>query len=156
MNTSNIKLVLLSFLPNILIGFIIELLENQYGDQSHFKSENFYFKQLYNNKLITLGIFILLLKYIKMISSYIIVFICFLFNIMLSVSDNSNIYTFLISKKEYEKELFYRNLNNRVYINYFFIIVWTILFIIKLLSWYRKIFRKNESDFNSEQHTHNE
>ena len=136
---SNAKGVIISFLPNIAFGFIMEFIEN-YLDKTNFEAESMYFKQLYNNKLITLGIFIILLKFAKFVSNYIVISIAFLFNIMIAISDNSNIDAFMDVRKEHEGERFYKNLSIRYYVNCIFIGLWGMAFVLKLFYWYRKYF----------------
>jgi hypothetical protein len=126
------------FLPNIAIGLGLETYE-KFIDVTAFGKESLYFNNLYLCKFASLFIFVLAYRQFKnYLPRYAIILIAYLFNILVILSDNSNINEFKETKKEHEGTTYYKILNFRIYINYIFLFVWMVVILAKVKKWIKK------------------
>jgi hypothetical protein len=137
--SNNEKELFFVFIPNIIYGFLFEAAE-KYMDTTNFTKENLYFKNLYLSKLVCLLAFILAYKFLKdYFPKYSIVITAYLFNILLIMSDNSNISEFMEAKKQHDGLSYYSTLNVRIYVNYVFLAIWMLIIIAKIKKWLKKL-----------------
>ena len=137
--SNNEKELFLVFIPNIVFGFLFELYEKNL-DSSNFIKENQYFKNLYVSKLICLAVFILAQKFLRtQLPKYSVVITAYLFNILLIISDITNIGEYIETKKDFENSDYYKTFNMRVYVNYIFLAIWMIIILAKVKKWIKKL-----------------
>jgi hypothetical protein len=151
--STNEKELFYVFIPNIIYGFLFEIFERNI-DQTNFTKESYYFKNLYVCKLISLIGFILVSKVFKdYFPKYSIVITAYLFNILLILSDNSNITEYEEAKKEHINTTYYKSLQIRTYFNYVFFVIWLLIIIAKIKKWMNKL-KSCEIEVKEEVHEH--
>jgi hypothetical protein len=149
--SNNEKELFYVFIPNIIYGFIWELVDNQINDKNEFNVESAYFRRLYLSKLLSLFMFILAIRFFKdYVPKYSIVLIAYLFNILLIISDNTNISEYIELRKDLPDTTFYKTFNLRIYLNYVFLAIWMLIILAKTKSWIKKL---KSVDIEAKEHT---
>lgn len=130
------------FLPIITTGIIFLGLEYTV-EKSGFEEAEDYFRQLQINRVIILSFVVLTWNFLKkIISGYVILFILLVFNIMLVVSDISNISRFEEIYKEKSDQFFYKLFYIRNFVNYVYLCYLVIALIANVRKWYQ-IYKNN-------------
>lgn len=133
----NEKGLIIVFFPIVIFNLIFITVDH-YSFHEDFNECYEYFKSLYSNRVIILGIIILLWKQLKqMISGYLILFITYVFNILIVFSDIVNIYQFLEKYQTLSELTYYKFFYLKLYINYFFFISWMFMFITNLIRFFK-------------------
>ena len=119
----NQRSMFILFFPIVIFGLLSLYLDN-FMELSEFKEVFTYFKFIYELRLYLFVASIIALQVIHFCSGKIIMYICFLYNLILVFMDLCNCFKFIENYKQFSNMSYYKTIYLKIGINYVFIGEW--------------------------------